>query len=330
MARSSARLAFVVPMKALAVDQPPTGTWHCEIKFDGFRSIALLNGKNVTLWSRNQKPMSGDYPGIVAALAKLNRRGDVLDGEIVALDDEGRSQFQLLQGRDLPGAKAPLVYYVFDLLVEAGESLLGRKWEERRKRLKKLLRKAGHPVQLSPVFDVAPEKLLQVARQKGLEGIIAKWPGSLYEAGRRSGAWVKCKVRAEQEFVIGGFTRPQRSRTNFGAILVGYHDNGQLRYAGKVGSGFSQATLAALHRDFLRRARQTCPFANLPMERRPRFGQGMTRAEMRKVTWIRPELVAQIRFVEWTQDGLLRQPVFIGLRDDKPAKEVRREPDPVK
>jgi bifunctional non-homologous end joining protein LigD len=316
-------------MKALAVDRPPTGPWHCEIKFDGFRSIALLEGKNVTLWSRNQKPMSNDYPDIVAALAKLNRRGDVLDGEIVALDAKGRSHFQLLQGRDLPGTKAPLAYYVFDILTEAGESLLERKWEERRKRLEKLLRKAANPVQLSPVFDVAPGKLLEVARQKGLEGIIAKRPGSVYEAGRRSGAWVKCKVSAEQEFVIGGFTLPQRSRTNFGAILVGYHDGGQLRYAGKVGSGFSHATLATLHRVFLRRSRKTCPFANLPMERRPRFGQGMTRAEMRKVTWIRPELVAQIRFVEWTQDGLLRQPVFLGLRDDKPANEVRREAGPV-
>ena len=214
--------------------------------------------------------------------------------------------------------------------MEAGEPLLDRSGRNVGNAWKRSLRKACPPVQLSPVFDVAPEKLLQVARQKGLEGIIAKRPGSVYEAGRRSGAWVKCKVRAEQEFVIGGFTLPQRSRTNFGAILVGYHDHGQLRYAGKVGSGFSQATLIALHRDFLRRARQTCPFANLPMERRPRFGQGMTVAEMRKVTWIRPQLVAQIRFVEWTQDGLLRQPVFLGLRDDKPANEVRRESGPVK
>jgi bifunctional non-homologous end joining protein LigD len=173
---------------------------------------------------------------------------------------------------------------------------------------------------------VAPENFLEAAREQGLEGIIAKRPGSFYEPERRSGAWLKCKVHAEQEFVIGGFTAPQRSRPFFGAILVGYYERGRLLYAGKVGTGFDYAQLKSLHAQFLQRTCAECPFANLPMERRPRFSAGMTRTEMRKVTWTKPDLVAQVKFAEWTDDGVLRQPVFLGLRTDKAAKAVHREP----
>ena len=162
-----------------------------------------------------------------------------------------------------------------------------------------------------------------------MEGIIAKQPGSLYEPGRRSGAWLKCKVLGEQEFVIGGFTPPQRSREFFGALLIGYFEKGKLMYAGKVGTGFNRQRLQSLHAMFLKRTRTSCPFTNLPMTRRSRFGTGMTAGEMKKVIWVRPDLVAQIRFAEWTDDGLLRQPVFIGLRKDKAAAQVRREAGPV-
>jgi bifunctional non-homologous end joining protein LigD len=132
-------------------------------------------------------------------------------------------------------------------------------------------------------------------------------------------------VQGEQEFVIGGFTPPQRSRPHFGAILIGYYERGKLVYAGKVGTGFNHRLLESLHAEFLKRPLKECPFSNLPMERKPRFGNGMTRSEMRKVTWVKPELVAQIKFAEWTNDGILRQPVFLGLRADKAAKSVRRE-----
>ncbi len=166
---------------------------------------------------------------------------------------------------------------------------------------------------------------MQAARRQGLEGIVAKRPGSVYESDRRSGAWLKCKVHGEQEFVIGGFTPPQRSRQYFGAILIGYYQRGKLLYAGKVGTGFNQRLLESLHAEFMKRRRPDCPFANLPMERKPRFGTGMTRGEMGKVTWLKPELVGQVKFAEWTHDGILRQPVFLGLRKDKAAKDVRRE-----
>lgn len=315
---------FVSPMKALGVEEVPMGAWHCEIKFDGYRAVAVRNDGRVELWSRNHKPLDSDYPEVAAAVAKLKCRSAVLDGEIVAVDAQGRSRFQLLQGREI-GERPNLVYYVFDVLYLDGENVMPRPIEERRARLEKLLRKAPAPLQISPAFDVEPAELMAAARRQGLEGIIVKRPNSAYEADRRSGAWLKCKVHGEQEFVIGGFTPPQRSRPHFGAILIGYYQRGKLLYAGKVGTGFNHRLLESLHAQFLRRARTECPFDNLPMARKPRFGTGMTRAEMRRVTWVKPDLVAQIKFAEWTRDGILRQPVFLGLRKDKKATEVRRE-----
>jgi bifunctional non-homologous end joining protein LigD len=217
------------------------------------------------------------------------------------------------------------VYYVFDLLQLNGHSLLEVPIEQRRGLLEKLIGKAKGGVRLSPVFAVPPAKLLAVAKRSGLEGIILKRRASLYEAGQRSGAWIKVKNINEQEFVIGGFTSPQHSRQNFGAILVGYYQGGKLRYAGKVGSGFNGVLLRSLHAKFLAKARPACPFVDLPLDRKSRFGTGMPLSEMAKVTWVKPDLVAQVKFTEWTNDGLLRQPVFLGLRTDKPAKQVRRE-----
>ena len=316
--------AYLNPMKALGVQDLPEGKWRCEIKFDGYRAIAVLNDGEVSLWSRNHRPLASDYPEVVAALSMIKCRNATLDGEIVALDAKGRSRFQLLQGRDV-GERPNLVFYVFDLLHLDGESLIERALEERRTLLEKLLLKCRRPLQVSPAFDQEPSKLMAMVRRHGLEGIIAKRPGSVYESGRRSGAWLKCKVHGEQEFVIGGFTPPQGGRTFFGAILIGYYQNIKLLYAGKVGTGFNQAVLASLHGIFLKHRSAACPFSNLPVARAPRFGRGMTRAEMKKVTWLKPRLVAQIKFAEWTDDGILRQPVFLGLRTDKSPKAVRRE-----
>lgn len=315
---------FIAPMKALAVDEVPTGDWRLEIKLDGYRAIAVINQGEVELWSRNHKPLTPDYPEVIAALKKIGCANAVLDGEIVALDEKGRSRFQLLQNR---GETRPtLAYYVFDLLHHDGRSLLQMPLEERRTALEALIGRGLGPVQVSPVFAATPQALLREVRKQGLEGIIAKQSGSAYEPDRRSGSWLKCKVHGEQEFVIGGFTPPKNTRAHFGAILIGYYEGGKLKYAGKVGSGFDAKLLASLHQEFRRLRVDTCPFADLPSTRRSRFGSGMTASVMKEVTWVRPELVAQVQFTEWTDEGALRHPVFLGLRHDKAAHEVVREP----
>ncbi len=319
---------FITPMKALGIDVIPVGTWQCEIKFDGFRAVAVLNNGTVELRSRNQNLLNGDFPDVVDALKRVRCRNAVIDGEIVALDDEGRSRFQLLQNRGNGLKSAPVVYYAFDIMHRDGVSLIHLPLLKRRMILRVLLGQAEGHVQQSPPFDVQPARLFAAAKEKHLEGIVAKRPDSPYEPGRRSGAWLKCKVVAEQEFVVGGFSEPQRSREYFGAILVGYYRHKKLIYAGKVGSGFKRTDLAALHRMFARARAQACPFDNLPMESKPRHGTGMTAAEMRNVTWLRPTLVAQVKYAEWTGDGLLRQPVFLGLRKDKSPRRVYREAAP--
>jgi bifunctional non-homologous end joining protein LigD len=325
--RPRERVRFVEPMKALAVTNVPTGHWRTEIKFDGYRALAILRDGEVELWSRNEKPLTADYPEVVEALRKVRCETAMLDGEIVALDAEGRSRFQLLQQRALAGARPPIHFYVFDLLHLNGTSWVDAPIEERRAALEKLLGAQAGVIRLSPVFEIEPALVLDEARRQGLEGIVVKQPGSPYEPGRRSGAWLKHRLSNEQEFVIGGYTPPRGGRSHFGAILVGYYENGKLQYAGKVGAGFNGALLASLHREFDRRRIDAPPFENLPRGR-SRWGVGMTAAVMKTVTWIRPELVAQVRFSEWTEEGSLRQPVFLGLRRDKPAREVVREAAP--
>lgn len=324
-ARGDDPARFIAPMKALSVDTVPTGRWRLEVKLDGYRAIAVINDGAAELWSRNHKPLTAGYPEVVQALQKLRCANAVLDGEIVALGAEGRSRFQLLQGRDLTGQRPTIVYYVFDLLHLDGASWMQQPIEARQKRLEQLIGKAGRTLRFSPVFDLDPAELLAAVREQGLEGLIAKRPGSLYEPDRRSGTWLKCKVHGEQEFVIGGYTPPKNSRPYFGALLVGCYDGGKLLYAGKVGSGYNHALLKSLYGQFQERRISTCPFSNLPMARQSRFGAGMTAGEMRKVTWVKPELVGQVRFTEWTDDGLLRHPVFLGLRRDKSPREVVRE-----
>jgi len=316
---------WIEPMKAIAVELVPTGAWRLEIKFDGYRALALLRDGIATLWSRNRKNLTADYPELADALAKLRCREAVLDGEIVALDEQGRSRFQLLQKRALPGQRPPLRYYVFDVLSLDRRSLLKEPLEARQAIAARLTPKNSEHLKLSPSFEVKPERLLDEVRRQGLEGIIAKRLGSSYEPGRRSGAWLKCRLAREQEFVIGGYTPPQGSRTHFGALLVGYHERKKLLYAGKVGTGFDDRLLRELHSKFQPLRTTRCPFTNLPLDHRSRFGTGMTASAMRRVTWLAPRLVCQVRFSEWTQDGLLRQPVFLGLRKDKAAREVVRE-----
>lgn len=315
---------FVPPMQALGVRSVPPGDWSCEIKLDGFRALAVVQDRRVAVWSRNENRLDGEFPEVVAALQKLRCRSAVVDGEIVALDEAGRSSFQLLQGRN-EGPRPPVVFIGFDLLHLDGHSTVALPLERRQELLAELLHEAPPGLQVSPHFDVGPGELLKAARQNGLEGIVAKRRGSPYEPGRRSGAWLKCKVHSEQEFVIGGLTPPQGQRPFFGALLVGYFEGGVLCYAGRVGTGFTYRTLEHLHRAALARQRATSPFAPGRRGQTGRAPSGATRNGRPGITWVEPALVAQIRFAEWTEDGLLRQPVFLGLRGDKRAREVVRE-----
>lgn len=321
-------VTFIEPMKARTVEEPPPGDWIYEVKLDGFRAMAYKEGHRVCLLSRTNNEMTDKFPEVVEALRRLGARRAIVDGEIVALDAEGRSSFQMLQAYDLGQEKPPICFYVFDLLQANGKSYRGRPLEERKAALKPLLPENDSVIRWSPSLEGDVEVLLDMTRQHGFEGLIGKKAASHYEAGQRSGSWIKLKVVAQQEFVIGGYTPPGGSRPYFGALLVGVYDKGRLRYAGKVGTGFDHELLKTLHARFQKISRKTCPFADLPEERERRYGQAITASVMKQCHWVRPELVAQLKFHEWTRDGRLRQPVFLGLREDKKAAQVVRELDP--
>jgi bifunctional non-homologous end joining protein LigD len=322
----SAKPRFIEPMKAKLVDKPPaTGDWIYELKFDGIRLIATKDGEKVSLLSRNQNHLSARFPEIVVAVKKLPANECVLDGEVVALDEQGRSSFQLLQAREMEGRRTPIYFYLFDLLQLDGRSLVSLPLEIRKSVLERVCAGAGDPIRYSGAIGGDANQLLKEVQRRGLEGIIGKVRVSVYEAGRRSGAWIKLKCVNEQEFVIGGYTPPQGARKHFGAILVGYYKNDDLVFAGKVGTGFTTKSLATLHKMFQSEQRANCPFVDLPSKQNGEWVLGITPSMMKKMHWINPKFVAEIKFAEWTRDKKLRAPVFLGLREDKRATEVVRE-----
>jgi len=313
-------------MKPRLVDEPPkTGDWLYELKFDGIRAIACKDGSKVNLISRNQNELRTRFPEIAEAMADFPADECVIDGEVVALDEEGRSSFQLLQGIDMDGRQSPIRFYVFDILQLNGKDLKALPLVARKELLAELCRDVSEPIRYSGEVQGDVQSLLKEVQRRGLEGIIGKQPESVYEPGRRSGVWIKLKVVNEQEFVIGGYTPPGGSRKHFGAILVGYYENGKLLFAGKVGTGFNSKSLSTLIKKFREEQRETCPFADLPSKQGGQWVQGITPSMMKQMHWINPKFVAQIKFAEWTRDGKLRQPVFLGLRDDKKATDVVRE-----
>jgi bifunctional non-homologous end joining protein LigD len=321
-----AKPRFVKPMKPRLVEKaPPSDDWLYELKFDGIRAIAVKIDNKVSLVSRNGNDLGARFPEIVVAVKNLLVAECVIDGEVVALDEKGRSSFQLLQAREMEGTKSPIYFYVFDLLQLEGKSLISLPLEQRKRLLEQLCAEAGEPIRFSGKIGGEAQALLAEVKRRGLEGIIGKHRDSVYEPGRRSGAWIKLKCVNEQEFVIGGYTPPGGSRKHFGAILVGYYKNDHLMFAGKVGSGFTATSLSILHKKFRSEERDDCPFADLPSKQGGQWVQGITPSMMRKMHWVNPAFVAQIKFAEWTRDGKLRQPVFLGLREDKKASEVRRE-----
>ncbi len=315
---SAERLHFIEPMYARLVQKLPEGKdWLYEVKFDGYRCLAGVDSQGVTLWSRRANLFTDQFPRIARAFERLPA-GTLIDGEIVALDENGRISFNLLQ-HHRSKAQA-LLFYGFDILVCRGRSLLKVPLEKRREILKELFeRPEADAIALSEVITAEPADLIRVVKEFGLEGIVAKRKDSFYEPGKRSGAWVKYKVNKGQEFVIGGFT----GGDPLDAVIVGYYESGKLMYAAKVRNGF----VPRLRREVSKKLRgletDACPFANLPERKRTQWA--LTREEMKNCVWLRPELVAQVEFTEWTPDGHLRQSKFIGLREDKEPSEVIRE-----
>jgi bifunctional non-homologous end joining protein LigD len=306
-------------MMAVSAATLPVGDdWSYEVKWDGYRAQAVKDGAVVSLASRNLKNITKQYPSVAQAAARVRAATAVLDGEIVALDPAGRPSFQALHHSTFAGLS--IVFYAFDLLHLNGRDLTRRPLDERRSALRDIVGDSG--VLLSDPLSGAPDRIAAAVRHLGLEGVVAKRRRSLYSAGRRSDAWVKVRFAKHQEFVIGGY---KANATNFDSLLVGYYDGRKLICAGKVRSGFTPHLRAQVF-DAIRGLRATrCPFANLPSERSGHWGEGISAGEMQLLTWLTPRRIAEVSFAEWTRDGSLRHAAFVGLRDDKAVKDIRRD-----
>jgi bifunctional non-homologous end joining protein LigD len=317
------------PMLArVGSEVPQDDGWTFEPKYDGIRVLAYATADQVRLMTRNDLDKSKQFPEIVDALEHLAaraRRPLVLDGEIVALERGKPGRFQGLQSRvhvqgdaDIKRLvdDAPAALMVFDLLLDGDDVLVDAPWSERRKVLELRLRnRTGTHLRLGDSAPGGAREMLRRARAAGWEGVMAKRTDAPYALGQRSNAWLKLKLERRQEFVVGGYTEPRKSRQYFGALLVGYYDGDRLIYAGHVGGGFDHESLRDVHAQLVKLGRKTSPFVNPPKPNEPAH-------------WVRPTLVVEVKFNEWTADGLLRQPVFLGTRDDKDASTVLREATP--
>jgi bifunctional non-homologous end joining protein LigD len=307
-------------MLATIVEKPfDDDDWLFEIKWDGVRAIATVAARgDVQVRSRTGKDLLVQFPELEDLSRAVTMLPAILDGEIVALDRYGRSSFQRLQPRlnrresDPALARAiPVTYCVFDLLYAGKRDLRRLPLDERKALLERIVRASGKQIMLSKHVVGKGKHLFSFARRHGLEGIMAKRRDSPY-VERRSSMWLKIKAHRQQEVVIAGWTEPRGSRELFGALLLGVYDHGTLRYVGHVGTGFDRALLELVMNKLAALATSKCPFAVKPKSNAP-------------CHWVRPQLVAEVKFAEWTDEGLMRQPVFLGLRADKKAKDVVRE-----
>jgi bifunctional non-homologous end joining protein LigD len=317
----------IYPMLATSVSEPFDGAdWLFEIKWDGYRAVAFIENGKVRLVSRNQNELTARYPELKDLAKSVKAKAAILDGEVVALDQEGRPSFSLMQQRTgfRPGGhrgraneEVPVLYYAFDLLYLDGYDFRKLPLEERKKKLASIL-VTGDSLRYSDHYERQGKALFEMAREKGLEGILAKKRDSIYQE-RRSSEWLKIKIRHRVECVIGGYTQPEGSRAHFGSIVLGLYDKqGRLIHVGQAGSGFNQKALGEIWKMLLKRETKQKPF------------YGDVEA-LRKVSWVKPELVAEIEYAEWTEGAnggsgpKLRAPVFLGLRDDKDPKECLLE-----
>jgi DNA ligase D-like protein (predicted ligase) len=315
------RAGFVEPMLLLRTEMLPDDAerWEYQLKFDGYRAVAFKTGGILHVRSRNDNDFTNRYPAIVQGLAKLPNE-TVIDGELVALDEDGRPSFNALQNSD---ARTPVQYYVFDVMILNGRDVTGETLQARRQLLQqKVVPTLTEPVRYTGELTASLRDLLHSVKAQGLEGLVAKRRTSRYEPGQRSGAWQKMRVKRGQEFVIGGYTLGTKT---FDALIFGYYEGDRLLYAARTRNGFTPALRQQLFKTFRPLEISECPFANLPEAKSGRWGQGLTKAKMVECRWLRPVLVGQFEFVEWTPDHHLRHSTFVTLRDDKSPRDVRRE-----
>jgi bifunctional non-homologous end joining protein LigD len=281
-------------MKAQLVDSIRPGDWLYEIKFDGYRALALRGGSETRILSRNQKDLGKKFTKIRDSIAALDVQDAILDGEIVALDDKGRSSFQLLQGFDMGMVRPPIVFHVFDLLRLNGQDLRSWPIEERKAKLAALLKRPPADIRYSASFTQNIDELLSKVRALSLEGLIGKRAGSKYDS-KRSGAWIKIKLYQQGSLVVGGYTQPGGERKYMGALLVGVHENGKLKFAGRVGTGFSEKLLKSLSVGLNKIAVKACPFYDLPVTGRG-LDPGLSAAEVKRCIWVKPSIVCEVKF----------------------------------
>jgi DNA ligase D-like protein (predicted ligase) len=315
--QAAAKAAFIETMECLPVKEIPKGSeWSYEIKLDGYRLEAVKNAGDVTLYSRRRNVLNHKFGYIAEAVRKLPD-STVLDGELVAMDPEGRTDFQLLQS--FRSAEFKIHYYAFDLLFHKGKLLTHLPLAERRAILNKIVPVNDH-ISISAVDDSAAQ-MLKFVKHHGLEGVIAKRSDSVYEPGKRSGLWSKYRINQGQEFVVGGYT----PGNPFDALIVGFYRGKDLIYAAKVRAGFVPATRREVYPRIKDLKTSRCPFVNLPERGEGRWGQGLTAEKMNQCIWVRPKVVVRIDFLEWTGVDHLRHTKFVTLRDDKDPRKVVKE-----
>jgi DNA ligase D-like protein (predicted ligase) len=318
-AKATIPIAFIESMECLPVSVLPEGKeWSYEIKLDGFRLEAVKTKGATTLFSRRGNILNRKFPYIATALKGL-ADNTILDGEVVALDSQGRSDFNLLQ--NFRSAESKIHYYIFDILALKGRNVSTLSLAERRKILAKVLKPNDH-ISTSPAEPGSSTKILTFVKQHGLEGVIAKRLDSLYEPGKRSGAWCKYRINLGQEFVVGGYTP---GGNGFDALILGFYRGKDLFFAARVRAGFVPATRRQVFEKIKDLKTDRCPFVNLPEQSEGRWRQGLTVQKMKSCVWLKPKIVVRIDFAEWTGADKLRHTKFMGLREDKDPRKVVRE-----
>ena len=314
------KAAFIEPMECAPVSKLFDGPgWVFEIKLDGYRAIAVKSDGVVNLYSRRHKSFNHQYQHLVEALGELPE-DTVVDGEVVALDDSGRPNFNMLA--QFRSGASRIHYFIFDLLVCNDHDLTKLPLGERRDLMESTLRLRSPLIRIAEQFEVTASEMLAAVRQQQLEGVIGKRKDSLYETGKRSGAWVKCRANRAQELVIGGYIP---GSNGLDSLIVGYYRGNDLIYVARVRNGFVPASRRQVFERIRHLVSPTMPFANLPDTHKSRWGDELTAEKMKKCVWLRPEAVAQIEFLEWTGADRLRHSKFVALRDDKNPRTIVKE-----